>query len=497
MAVPFSRTPVGDEVVRILNNKTSLPLRHITGIIHLLDVNIDVKTIKIMNLDIIRDYDANYSDEVTVSCVFPYGTYVDIIYPNKENIEFTIETIPVEKSVNDDIEFEDKVQTRYKAKFITSSNPRVQSSAQGVASTDTLDISEFITVDLQLIDKAVYLMRLVETGAICRLATPKEFLETFLTQQLTEFQLSNEEKIIGIDLIDPDNQEKQKQIIIPHGTPLQSIPDVVHKRCCGIYNKGIASYIQNKVWYIYPRHDVDRKPKGKRFITVIVIPPKSLPVIEKSWRIDGDHWKILCTGRLHLDNNANNTQLNEGTGARFSSAVVPLTEEYPVRSGNTAILPRDKLNTEEMYKLQGKEQLGPYRSNYFTANPFKETSFVSSLNSALLSCVWENSYPKIIEPGTLARILYLDQEGITTELKGVVVKAHHTTYLPNKGLTQNTWVTNTGLFFWVKNDLDISGGAIKKNINGGAEAWMSGAGANGGVGGSASMSLSTLFGGKY
>lgn len=335
---------------------------------------------------------------------------------------------------------------------------------------------------------------MIESGTIGRLATPKEFLETFITQQVSNLQLSGEEKLIGIDLVEPDNKNKQKQIIIPHGTPLTSVPEYVQNRCCGVYSKGLTSYIQNKVWYIYPRHDVDRNPKGKRFITIIVIPPKLLPSIEKSWRVDGDHWKILCTGQLHLDNKADTRQLNEGTGVRFTSAVTPLTEQYPSRSGNRATLSKSQMNTEEMYKLKGKEQLAPYRSGYFTANAFRETSLVSSLNAGLLSCLWENSYPKIIEPGTLAKILYLDSEGLTTELKGVVMKAHHSTFLPNKGLIQNTWVTNTGLFLWVQNDLSVQ---QEKKVKGGAEGWMKGANAGGGPGGSSAMSLGQLFGGSY
>lgn len=495
MGVVINGTPIGDEVVRILENKTALPLRHITGTIHLIDVNIDVESIKILNLDIIRDYDNNYTDAVTVECIFPSGTFKDLIYPNKENVEFTIETVPVKKSKEDKVEYEDVVQTRYKAKFINSENERIKGSGQAIHSTESLDISEFVTVQLQLIDKANYLMRLIEVGTISRLVTPKDFLETFLTQQLTNFQLSGEEKIIGIDLIEPDNKGQQEQIIIPHGTPLNVVPDYVHNRCCGVYNKGISSYIQNKVWYIYPRHDVDRNPKGKRYITIIVIPPKILPSIEKSWRIDGDHWKILCTGRLQLDNNADNVQLNDGTGVRYTSAVTPLTEGYPARSGNKAILSKEQINTDEKYKLKGKEQIAPYRTGYFTANAFKETSFVSSLNAGLLTCLWENSYPKIIEPGTLAKVLYMDDKGVTLELKGVVLKAHHSTTLPKKGLTQNTWITNTGLFLWVKNDLSENPPA--KNVEGAATGWIKGAGAGGGPSGKSSMSLKQLFGGNY
>lgn len=492
MATALTGTPLADEVVRIIENKTNLPLRHIRGKIHLIDVKIDVETIKILNFDIVRDYENNFSDEVTVTCVFPRGTYMDIIYPNKENIEFTIETTPITKDKDENIEYEDKVETRYKAKFIDAGNDRIRTDGQSVHSIDSLDLGEFVVVTLQLIDKAVYLMRMVEVGTIGRLTNPKDFLETFLTMQLSNFQLSGEEKIIGIDLIDPDNKDKQEQIIIPHGTPLQAVPDYVHKRCCGIYNKGISSYVQNKVWYIYPRHDVNRNPKGRRFITIIVIPPKLLPAIEKSWRIDGDHWKILCTGRLQLANNADNRQLNEGTGVRYSSPVVPLTQEYPSRSGNVTNLQKT-LNTEEMYKLKGKEKIGPYRSSYFTQNAFKELSYVSSLNSGLLSCVWENSYPKIIEPGTLANILYLDPDGTTLELKGIVLKAHHSTFLPKPGLTQNTWITNTGLFLWVKNDLEVKEGTPPKEVKGGALGWMSGAGSEN----NEAMSLSDIFGGLF
>lgn len=496
MATPLTGTPLGDEVSRILESTVSLPLRHITGIIHLIDVNIDIQAIKVMNLDIVRDYENNYTDEVTVSAMFPIGTFYDIIYPNKENIEFSIKTNPVDKDKNDNVKTQSTVETRYIAKFISSQDGRVQPSSMGVQSTDSLDITSFITVDIQLIDKAMFLMRSMETGTICRQATPKEFLQTFLTMQLSNFQIGSDEKIIGIDLVDPDNTGQQEQIIIPHGTPLISVPDYTQKKICGIYNKGICSYIQHKVWYIYPRHDIDRNPKGNRLITIIVVPPSLLPSIDHSFRKDGEHYKILCTGRLSMDNNANIQQLKDGTGVRYTSSVTPLTEQYPSRSGNKAILSKSMINTEELgNKLKGKEQVGLYRSNYFTQNAFNEASSVSGLNSGQLQCLWENSYPAIIEPGTIAHVLYLDEKGETTDLKGTILKVHHSSYLPKKGLTQNTWTTNTAIFLWVKNNLD---GNEVKQVKGGAEGWMSGSGsAGGGVGGSSNTSLSSLFGGNY
>jgi hypothetical protein len=92
----------------------------------------------------------------------------------------------------------------------------------------------------------------------------------------------------------------------------------------------------------------------------------------------------------------------------------------------------------------------------------------------------------------LAKIHYLDQSGQTLSLEGVVVKAHHSTYLPQKGLIQETFVTNTGLSLLVKNDVQ-SPEAYTKKLKGGAKGWMSGSGSNS----SPAMSLASLFGGKY
>ena len=83
MSFPFAGSPMGSEIARILANDVTLPIRVVSGTVHLLDSNINVKAVRIMNLDIIRDYENNYMDELTVSCVFPIGTYMDIIYPTK------------------------------------------------------------------------------------------------------------------------------------------------------------------------------------------------------------------------------------------------------------------------------------------------------------------------------------------------------------------------------------------------------------------------------
>lgn len=493
MAATLEATAIMQEVKRILESTTTLTMRHITAMVHCIDANISIEAIKVTNVDIIRDYENNFADTVSISLIFPAGTYFDILYPNKENIELSIKSTPITKDKKDNVKKEDEIETRYIAKIVDSNDHRVQPSTKGISSTDTLDITNMIEVNFQLIEKDVFLMKMVEVGAISRQVTPKEFLETFLTLQTSNLQIAASEKIIGIDLIEPDNNAKQEHIVIPHGTPLITVPEYIQNKVCGIYNYGLLSYIQSKVWYIYPRHNIDRSPKGNRYITILVIPTTVLPSIQKTWRKDGEHYKILCTGRLNMTNQANVDQLSFGTGVRYTSSVKPLTEEYPSRGGNKAILSKETINTENLgNKLKGKEQSGPYRSNYFTQNGYREASMTSALNFGILNCFWENSIPRIIEPGTLAKILYLDPDGTVLDLKGTILMSQTSTYLPKQGMMQNTWVTNTNLVVLVKNNLDGNG---TKQVKGGAVGWIKGAGsAGGGVGGSSSISHGDLFG---
>lgn len=491
MSFPFAGSPMGSEIARILANDVTLPIRVVSGTVHLLDSNINVKAVRIMNLDIIRDYENNYMDELTVSCVFPIGTYMDIIYPHKENLEFTLEATPATLT-KDGEKKKNPVQRRYIAKIIEGDNPRISPDSQGTAETDEMDLVRMITVNFQLSEKAIFLLRMSQSGCIARKTTVKKFMQTWLTHELSKIDVAGDEKIIGIDLIEPDNTEEIEQIVIPQGTTTLSIPDYLQNRLHGVYKHGISSYIQNKVWYIYPRHDLERDPIGSRYITIFVIPPDSLPSVDRSYRKDGEHYKILCTGRITLENHVNPTQLNVGSGVRYSHAHVPLQEVYPQRSGNKAMFSKDVLNKKEELELPGKEKPSPYAPNHFTINPYKELSDMSATKLGVVNCLWENSLPIIIEPGTLAKIHYLDQSGQTLSLEGVVVKAHHSTYLPQKGLIQETFVTNTGLSLLVKNDVQ-SPEAYTKKLKGGAKGWMSGSGSNS----SPAMSLASLFGGKY
>ena len=466
-------------------------MRRLVGTIHLLDSKIDVEAIKVLNFDIIRDYENNYMDEVSVTCTFPLGTYIDIIHPHKENIEFTLEATLVTSTEKTE-KNEAPMKARYLAKIVNTDNDRVHQAGHGVSQTDALDLNAFINVEIQLLEKAIFLLRNGESGCIARKSNLKDFLNTYLTHELSVLDVADDDKITGIDLIDPDNQEEYEQIVIPHGTRTLSIPEYLQNKLYGLYQNGICSYIQNKVWYIYPRNDFDGKIKGSRFITIFVIPPKTFPSIERSYIKDGEHYKILCTGRLNMANNVNPTQLNKGTGMRYSQSPTALTEPYPSRDSNKAILDKDMMNKDDIYSLPDKTKVVKYGlgGDRFTINPFRGQSRLSAFGTGVLTCLWENSYPIIIEPGTHARVHILGQDQTVLSFEGIVAKAQHSTYLHGNGLMHNTWITNTGLNILIKNDLQDKLTYTNK-VKGGATMFIKGQGNN------SAMSMSDVFGGNY
>lgn len=455
--IPIQNSNLWNEVNHITNSTCPKPFAEIRASVHLLDAKKTVHSAKVFNFDIVRDYSNNFSDEVTISMAFPQGTFHDLLYPYKDNIEISITAVEAIATPNNTYKGA-RFTKRYKAKLMDSIDERVTPTPNGQESTSMADLGPMVVANFQCVDFAVYKLRMVNVGAIIRESNLKDAMQTLLSQQCSIMKLPADEAIAGIDVEEPDNKEIFKQIIIDQGTNLSDIPDFLQNGSYGIYEHGLTSYIQNKIWYICPKHDVTRQPRGDKYITINVIPKNILPGVNSSFRRIGNQWSILCTGNLQLQNIADVVQVSLGDKLKYSEPNAAISDIWTEIKDNKVKIKSDIANNQLGNKFtenglsQAREKPAPYMKNAFTQNPLKLQSEVNLRSSGLLSCLWENSFPKIIEPGTRVKVLYQALGFGVLELHGTVIKAHHSVQLMGKGVTSNVYATNTGLGIWVEDD---------------------------------------------
>lgn len=408
--------------------------------IHVVDNNVTYKALNVMSIDIDRRYGENYSDIMFVELAIPPGTYADNIYPFKNNLEITLLETPV-----NDIK-QSPVAIRFKAILKDEGKPRLNAGKQSGQTTEMLDISSVFPISFQLLSMVNYKLRTLDVGCIIRKSTVKDTLLTIITDQVNKIKINGKNTTIGVDLIDPDNTEVKEQIVIPHGTKLINLPEYIQTNCCGVYNSGIASYIQGNTWYIYPKYNFKREVLGNRLVDFIIVPKDKFPGINTTYRHKGEQLVILITGDAKAFDNTKYQEINQATGIRFTNSETIFNEDTIKRENNKVIVDRSSMNTE-LISSESKDDndMVPFSNSSITSNPFNEYSKLSSLQSRIIAFVWENSNPQLIKPGMMCNIYAIDNDGKVIIGNGVIKSTQHHTRLAHKGIVEKKTITNTAI----------------------------------------------------
>lgn len=414
-----------------------------------------IPALKLVTRDRIRDFAGAYSDETIVELVFGLGTYEHDIFPYRENLLVTLYREPVgEVSLSGpDGAKVDSQQLR--AVLIDSSSAVVEGNSPFVHDKDAADLLDFKQVSFQLLDLAVEQWRMRSTGAIIRKTTSAEAIRYMLTTESAKLKVDDQHRIKGVDLYPPNSSVVQDHIVIPDGTPVTDMTDMIVNRAGAIYSSGFGYYLHQNVWYVYPLYDVKRYENALRTLTLINVPKNRLPSTERTFRITANQVIALVTGEVRHYDSTENQQLNQGNGVRFADAN-KIMDDFVTVQGNKAQILRSK-NNNEFVSEQRDTGLNNVRlsTNKITSNSFLEASKLARRAVSMLMCRWENSDPDLIFPGMPVKYIYIVEDQIV-EAFGTVQFAQDFTAMDRPGFTTQRHLTNTLLTCALNRQVDWS-----------------------------------------
>lgn len=434
------------EVQAILSSENKPVYFNWSAIVHAGNKNYGI--IKLLSIDILRDYESSYADQTIVTLAISTGTFAKHIYPNQGTLDITLTRLPMfSTGMAMDKESEPETE-RYTAVLLDEGNPMIESNAPYAVDETAMNLTSISEVKFQLIDKAVEQLRMISVGGIYRKTKVEDVIKGVLTKESQSVKVDGVKMPQGVDMVVPSNIKERDHILIPQGTKLTDVPKHIQVNCGGVYASGLGHYIQDDHWYVYPLYDTGRIHEVKETLTLINIPPNKLPGIEKSYRRSGTNTVALATGKSLFRDNSDSAQLNKGNGVRFADAS-KFMDDFSVTTGNKTYLSRGTNNSEFLNAPRengfNNVQLSDVKIN---ANPYLEYSKLSQRNGSTMGLVWENSLPSLIYPGMLVKIMY-QQEDEIMNLTGVVIKAHHYIHLKEKGFASNRHTTNTALTIFV------------------------------------------------
>lgn len=411
---------------------------------------VDYNAMKVIQIDILRDYENNYSDVIKCTMAFSKGVFWNMIYPYLDNLEMTLFKYPLAETGTQADQTQALETERYIAVLDSQHSPLIGSGQPFSSTQQTLDLTDLETIQVELVDRSLNQMRMMASpGAVFRNATPAQVLKAVMTTESQKVVVDQQRINQGVDMVKENNTGVRDHIVIPSGIPLPHIPQFIHEKCGGIYSAGMGYYLQNNFWFVYPCYDPTRASSSPPALTILNIPPNKFRGIERTYRQNGGNLVVLASGDIKFSDYSNHAQLNKGNGFRFADAAKIMDNFATVKNG-IATAARGIINTEAITVPRPNGLNNAQTSKRpINANPFVEYGEMAKRNGSQISLVWENSNPSLITPGMLVAIQYLDQNTVS-QVFGVLSQVHHHVRMQGSGMTDVRHVTDTAMAVFIQ-----------------------------------------------
>lgn len=409
--------------------------------------NITIPALKLVSLDVIRDFELKYTDEIILTFLISPGTFFKQIFPYRNDIEITIIKIPVTEMGDGNWTEEQPESERFVAVLINQGTPLIEGDGDNIPSEEAINLTTISTVSVQLINKTISKINMATTGGAFRSSTPADCIKSILTLESSKINLPKEFLPTGVDIMPANSRKNKDHVIIPHGKLLVSVPAYIQEKY-GVYSTGLGFYYLNNLWYVYSLYDTTRFDNEKDTITIINVPGKKFSGAERSYVVRGSNLIIIATGDTSFADKSDYDQLNLGNGVRFTDAT-SVMDNFVKTVDNKAIVSRGARNTEVM-NVERESGMNNVRtsSKRITANPHSEYSELARRDGAVVNMVWENANSSLIRPAMSVRILYLEKEEIKT-IYGVLLKSQIFTHPNGKVMFTNKYVTNMAISIFI------------------------------------------------
>ena len=443
-------TALQADIKRVLESPGILPRYDFTGTLH--TTANDHLVLKVVMIDVLRDYVNNIGDYTLIEIAIPLGVYIREIYPYRTNLEFTLNRKFIRESSTLQQKNTNNENERYKAIFLPT-NPQPTGGEYDQYGDRELNLVKIVEFKLQLLNRSLEALRIIEVSGIFKNVSMKDLIYTLMGETVSKVRIDGKQVIDGVDFVEPNNQIPVKQIILGNGLRLQDLPTHLQERSKGIYNGGIGTYFQpyrnKKYWFIYPLFDTGRFTKKGRKAIFYSIPSIRYLLLNRTYRDDQDVIYILVTGEKSYQDSAETEYMNSGVGFRMVDAgavlkkPVELTEQGPVANPS-------RLN----YRVANKSRTDglnyvPPSQNEVSGNPFVNYSQVLMREGSKVDLIWHHSNMEIIYPGMPCQYVYLEK-GKIRKTDGVVLFCHHIFQMETKGLQCHSYITSSYITLFVK-----------------------------------------------
>lgn len=380
--------------------------------------------LEITILNFTRDYVNNFCDLVTATVKVPLGKFAYKLWPNRKHLKATLTKYQLLEGT-DVIDFEtDPDVVKYTVYLHEDTkNPSIGQGKEAI-SEEFLDNTDIIDLKIELLDQFVEQAKNHQIGGVFpRITNFKEFFESYLTFEAKSIEIDKDSMLKGVD-VEPDYRtSKLEHAVIPHGkVNLMDLPGYMQRRY-GVYNAGLGSYIQSSLWYLFTYFNPDRFEKAPKTITAFVVPSNKYSGIERTYHLEDDALRVICTGQTAYIDDAEKNNEVFGNGVMYV-AKNPMDIKRVTSKNKVTLKKEDNVRDYVDQPKGNKMNNVPLAKDQSTSNSWRENTTINKNKHGFYSFTWENSDPDVITPDMPIKILFQDGEDLIT-LKGRILNIDH------------------------------------------------------------------------
>lgn len=408
---------------------------------------------RLIEMQIDRDYTTHLGDAIMAECQVDAEAYHRYLRPGRDRLEVRVERTQV---IGAELppESAPPEPRRYQAIIHTVGDEMREGNTPAAQTPKAQGMMGFRTLVVQLIPLSLEYVRKKLIGGVFPGITPGMLLKGLLTHTALSQPIEEAYRVKGVDMVPPTNQQGRESIVLPHGTRVSTLHRTLQEDHGGIYQTGIASYIQDDRWYVFPPYHTGRYPREPRSLTLVNLPPNRAPMVEQTWRLKDKTVVALLTDHAKEIDDTEYQELNHGNGVVYQKA-------SPVMEGFI----QTESNKSKAQKTQNVRQYGirPRRneSNYqvfsdtrITDNDCHPSSQLARRNGRHFIATWHNADPELVYPGMPVRLLTVhgDELIVAKTAYGVVTRADHQILMKGRGLNATTHTCLTALTVFLERD---------------------------------------------
>lgn len=401
----------------------------------------DITLDQIQSYEILQDYNNNVGDYNLLTFNMGMGTYIKGVYPFRDNLTCTIL-----KTFTGNADTPQSAD--YKLVIVNDTGTSESSSHYKNMTEEQLNENELKKVEAQ-----VYLIELeaIREGYVdgnYKNVTVQELMGWSYVKVKDELEVQGNPLELRIDIVEPDNDNRYNNLIIPTGVMLQDLPTYLQNGPYGVYNGGCGAYLQkyaNKpIMFIYPLYTTERY-KTCDFKKLVIYNPGNLKLntVENTWCRDGNLIKILAGSGVKVLDKGSTSLMDKGETLVSSRPEQIFNRASAITDSDVTVDSNAQLNINSIKRRRDGMSKMKYVGN--ESNMFRQRTQLMKDSMATYQIPWHFSYPELIYPGMPVCYIYEDVNYGTIEQYGSV-QLLATNYTPAKNMISSTLIITVGSY---------------------------------------------------